>query len=165
MLLVQGDTPYCSVPCNQTDERSSSGWRFLIKTPAGKRLALILEPLLSAVQGHHLKGSTTDGRKDVNTQKGPTPEHIVVQQGAVLDANKSQQYSTREKKRDQQSPLIVPWTTSVDVRGVSRDVEPTDDEMRQVQNRTSDVARTGPEMGDGSPSHDASATESNAIPE
>ena len=43
-------------------------------------------------------------------------------------------------------------------------METTDDEMRQVQNRRSDVARTGPEMGDGSPSRDASATESNAIP-
>ena len=74
----------------------------------------------------------------------------------MLDANRPQQFVVREKKRDLQSPKIVLLTTSVNVRGLSQGEIPTEDETWQAQNRRIDVARARPEMGDGSPSQDAS---------
>ena len=111
---------------------------------------------------HQLLG----GQKAEKEQKGPASEHIVVQQGAAPNANKAKVvFSMGEKEKGLQSSRIGPLNASDDVAGISSSMDRTDDEMRQAQNRECHVvARAEPEVGDGSPSRDATSTESGACP-
>lgn len=106
------------------------------------------------------------GQKAEKEQKGPASEHIEVQQGAASNANKAKVVlSMGQKEKGLQSSNIGPLNASEDVAGISSSMERTDDEMRQAQNRECHVvARAEPEVGDGSPSRDATSAESGAYP-
>ena len=153
--------PCSTVSCDQAAERCCKGWTL---HEFGKCLTLTPGPITSDVQGVHLRHDIFAGYKSLNKQKGPTPEHIVVQQGAALNANKTKVLEMGEKKRGLQSPLIGRQTAQdVAVRISGRDI-PTDDEMRQAQNCENLVVRAEPETGNSSLFRGATSEDSGARP-
>ena len=110
-------------------------------------------PIHGCVQGPSDRRQAIVGTfENAKSQKGPASRHIKVQQGAVLDANKTcANLEGQEKEKGLQSPKLGPVTARRVAVGRSG-VFPTVDEQRQAQSGDSTVVRVEPGMGAHSPS-------------